>query len=134
MKCTSRVCHLQCLSGNCKMTCYGVTSSSGCYPKCEGSDCEIDVHSERALTFCRKGSCIVRFSKNTNGKLYCPAGNCTLTCAKGRSCELGGSCPNCTGPLYVDDPFGKSNATVNCKDVVLLYLYGVFAVFFILLV
>ena len=116
------------------MTCHGANSLSGCYPKCRGRGCHIDVHSKSGEPGCEKGSCIVRFSKNTSGMLSCPAGNCTFTCAKGQSCGFIGSCPNCTGPLYVDDPFATSNAPVACKDTVLFYLYGVFTIFFILLV
>ena len=134
MTCTSRSCRLECMKDNCKMTCHGAGYPSGCYPRCRGKGCQMDVHSTSGEPICEKGSCNVRFSKNTSGMLACFPGSCTFTCAKGQNCAFIGSCPNCTGPIYVDDPFATSNASVVCKVTILFYLYGVFIAFFILFV
>ena len=108
MKCKANSCHLTCLEDNCKITCRGTGTTPGCYPRCRGRGCLIDVYSLHAEPWCIKGSCIVRMSKISNGRLSCPGGNCTFTCAKGTHCAFNGACPNCTGPIFVDDPFATT--------------------------
>ena len=111
MKCKAHICHLDCLGDNCKMTCRGTGNMAQCYPRCYGRGCHFDVHTPHAEPQCIKGSCIVRMSKVSNGRLSCPGGNCTFTCATGRHCAFNGACPNCTGPIYVDDPFATISTT-----------------------
>lgn len=121
MKCKANSCHLTCLGDNCRITCRGTGATSGCYPRCRGRGCHIDVYSQHAEPWCIKGSCIVRMSKISNGVLSCPGGNCTFTCANGTQCAFNGACPNCTGPIFVDDPFG-TNASSALKKSILLFI------------
>ena len=131
MKCTSRSCRSICENDNCIMTTHGQGSAAGTFANCRGRGCYIDVHSMMGQVICEKGSCRVRFSKNTDGSLTCPAGNCTFICAKGKSCNLNGACPNCTGPLYVDDPFsGTSNAVIHINDIILFAICAVSSILF----
>ena len=111
MICKARMCFPGCAGDDCKMTCHGTGHQPECYPKCYGKGCEINVHSFYAEVLCEKGSCNVRFSKGTRGSVTCLGGNCTLTCAKGDHCHFNRACPNCTGPVFVDDPFGGISGT-----------------------
>ena len=95
------------------MNCHGKGGSSNCQPICRGKGCNIAVHSTTGDAQCEKGSCTVRFSNMTSGKLSCTGGECTFICAKGKTCEINGACPNCNGPLYVDDPFAANVTLVN---------------------
>ena len=119
-----------------------------CQPLCKGRGCLIDVHSTTIEGRCDGGSCIVRLSNRTSGLMSCLGGNCTLTCATGTYCRFLGSCPNCTGPLYVDDPFATNstnktsyvpNSVPNIVgvlggDVALLFVYGILVVLSLLFI
>ena len=114
MNCFANLCHLRCQKKNCKMTCDGKGRLTQCYPRCFGGGCEINVKSFYAEINCSEGSCKVKCGKATsNAALVCQKGSCSLTCAKGNTCSFQGPCPNCTGPVYVDDPFLSGSATGN---------------------
>ena len=130
MKCKANICHFTCVGDNCKMTCHGTGNMAQCYPRCYGRGCHIDVHSPYVELQCIMGSCIVRMSKVSSGTLSCPGGSCTFTCATGKQCIVNGACPNCTGPIYVDDPFA-SNASALKKSI--LHFIVLFATIYILL-
>ena len=108
IECFAHFCFPICRKSNCKMTCDGGDEKAECYPKCHGGGCSINVKSFYTETSCLKGSCTVKFSNATKwGSVNCPGGNCSLTCATGNICVLRSPCPNCTGPVYVDDPFAS---------------------------
>ena len=111
MNCKANRCYLDCFGDNCKMTCRGTGNIAQCYPRCYGRGCRIDINTPHAEPQCIMGSCIVRMSKVSSGTLSCPGGNCTFTCATGKQCIVNGACPNCTGPIYVDDPFATISTT-----------------------
>ena len=116
------------------MSCHGKGGSSSCQPICRGKGCNIAVHSTTGDAKCEKGSCTVRFSNMTSGKLYCGGGDCTFICAKGKTCEINGACPNCKGPLYVDDPIeaNVTNAAVLGKNGTEFVFYAILSIFFML--
>ena len=138
MTCKAVTCHPTCSKDNCKITCDDGDATGLCQPICTGRGCLIDVHSTAVEGGCNGGSCVVRLSKNTGGWLSCTGGNCTLTCAIGTDCRYQGSCPNCTGPLYVDDPFASSGEPIIAqmldRDKAFRYIYGLLAVFALLFI
>ncbi|XP_065051961.1 keratin-associated protein 4-9-like [Rhopilema esculentum] len=114
MSCLANACHLRCQKKNCKMTCEGKGIQSQCYPRCFGGGCEINVKSFYAEINCDEGFCKVKCGKATsNAGVICGKGSCSLTCTKGNTCSFQGRCPNCTGPIYVDDPFQSRSAPGN---------------------
>ena len=105
MNCNAFRCYPVCNKDNCKITCAGSGISSQCYGKCHGKGCEINCKSAVCEISCGGGSCNVTFGKDSGGTVACQGGRCNLICAKGRTCQYINRCPNCTGPVYVDDPF-----------------------------
>ena len=59
----------------------------------------------------------MKFAKRSHAVLFCPGGRCSLVCAKGSTtCAYQGACPNCSAPVFVDDPFGKPKSSARMID------------------
>eukprot|EP00112_Aurelia_sp_Birch-Aquarium-sp1_P008840 Seg1985.4 transcript_id=Seg1985.4/GoldUCD/mRNA.D3Y31 product="hypothetical protein" protein_id=Seg1985.4/GoldUCD/D3Y31 len=107
MNCNAFRCFPTCVKDNCKMTCDGRSVGRRCIAKCRGKGCEINCKANNCEMECLGGSCKVKVAKNSSGYVECPGGKCSLICAKGSKCGYLNSCPNCTLPEYVEDPFAK---------------------------
>ena len=132
MYCDAHICLPTCSNDNCKMTCGGQGPASRyCDMNCKGKGCEINCKSPRCMIQCDGGSCRVKVGKNSIGFVSCAGGRCSLICAKtAKKCaytKITNSCPNCTAPVYVDDPFSisKGNAITVHAAVRWLLLYKI---------